>query len=192
MSAMNISNAFASLSRQPASRRLRGLRDDRRGVTVVEFAFVAGPFLALLIAILQVSLTFFAQQNLETTAEKSVRQLLTGQAQSSGMTQSQFKSLVCSKLSSFMKCANVIVDVQVASKFSSANTGVPTLTYNSSGNITNTWVYKPGVPGEITVARIMYVWDVSKGPLGFDISTLSGDKRLLISTSVFKTEPNWS
>jgi hypothetical protein len=35
----------------------------------------------------------------------------------------------------------------------------------------------------------MYLWDTQKGPLGFDLSTLSGGKRLLIATSVFKTEP---
>jgi hypothetical protein len=30
---------------------------------------------------------------------------------------------------------------------------------------------------------------VSKGPLGFDLSTLSNGDRLLIATAVFKTEP---
>lgn len=182
-------NAFANQMRQAASRLSRALARDEKGTTIIEFAFVAGPFMALLIGILQVSLTFFAQQNLESTAEKAVRQLLTGQAQSAGMTQGQFKTLVCSKLPSFMKCANVIVDVQVAQNFSDANTGVPTLTYDNSGNVNNAWVYKPGAPGEVTVARIMYIWDTNKGPLGFDLSTLSAGKRLLISTSVFKTEP---
>ena len=170
-------------------RPLRTLRRDKRGAALVEFAFVVGPFMALMIAVLQTSLTFFAQQNLETTAEKSLRSLLTGSYQNSNKTQAEFKALVCSKLPAFMKCANVIVDVRVATNFSSANTGTPTLTYDASGNITNTWSYQPGVPGQITVARIMYVWDVSKGPLGFDLATLSTGKRLLISTSVFQTEP---
>lgn len=171
------------------ARPLRRLGRDRRGTALIEFAFVAGPLIALIMAALQTSLVFFAQQNLETTAEKSVRQLLTGTAQSSGMTKTQFKSLACSKLPAFMDCANLIVDVQVADAFSGANTGVPTLTYDGSGNITNTWKYQPGVPGQITIARIMYVWSVSKGPLGFDLTTMSTGKRLLISTSVFKTEP---
>lgn len=183
---MSIKIFLAGVRLAPSPKRLAR---DRRGAALIEFAFVVGPFMALMVAVLQTSLTFFAQQNLETTAEKSVRKLLTGAAQNSNMTQSQFKALVCSKLPAFMKCANVIVDVQVASNFSSANTGVPTLTYDAGGNVSNTWVYQPGVPGDITVARIMYVWDVSKGPLGFDLSTLSSGKRLLISTSVFKTEP---
>lgn len=183
---MSIKNVLAMICRGPA---LRSLGRDRRGGVLVEFAFVVGPFVALMIAVLQTSLTFFAQQNLETTAEKSVRQLLTGSAQSSGMTKAQFKTLVCSKLPAFMKCSNVMIDVQVADYFSSANTGAPTLTYDAGGNVSNSWAYQPGVPGQITVARIMYVWDTSKGPLGFDLSTMSRGKRLLVSTSVFKTEP---
>lgn len=162
---------------------------DRRGAALIEFAIVAAPLITLIVATLQTSLVFFAQQNLETTAEKATRQLLTGAAQQSNLTKAQFKSLVCSKLPAFMDCAKVMVDVQVASNFSSANIGAPTLTYNGSGNISNNWAYDPGVPGEITVARIMYVWDVSKMPLGFDLSTMSNGKRLLVSTSVFKTEP---
>ena len=168
---------------------LARLRGDARGATMVEFAFVAGPFIALMIAVLQTSLTFFAQQSLETSAEKSVRQLPTGAAQSNNMTKEQFRTLVCSKLPAFMKCANVMIDVQAASTFSSASVGTPTITYNGAGAINNAWVYRPGVPGEITVARIMYIWDTSQGPLGFDLSTLSNKKRLLVSTSVFKTEP---
>jgi Flp pilus assembly protein TadG len=170
------------------ARLLKRLRRDSRGAALVEFAFIAGPFLALMIAVLQTSLTYFAQQNLETTAEKSVRQLLTGTAQSSNMTQAQFKTLVCSKLPAFMKCANVMIDVQAAANFSSVDTSAPTLTYDSNGNPNNAWVYQPGGSGQITVARIMYIWDVSKGPLGFDLSTMSSGKRLLISISVFKTE----
>lgn len=168
---------------------LARLGRDSGGATIVEFAFVVGPLMALLVASAQVSLTFFAQQTLETTAEKATRQLLTGAAQNSNMSKTQFKELVCSKLPAFMKCANVIVDVQAASNFASATTGVPTLTYDSNGNISNNWAYQPGAAGQITVARIMYVWNVRQGPLGFDLSTMSSGKRLLMSTSVFKTEP---
>lgn len=167
----------------------RLLARDRRGAAAMEFALVSIPLAALMVAILQTTLVYFAQQNLEMTAEKSVRQLMTGQAQSAGMTQAQFKNVVCSKLPSFLKCSNVIVDVQQATAFSDVTTAVPTLTYDSSGNITNSWQYSPGTQGAINVVKIMYIWDVQKGPLGFDLSTMSSGKRLLIVTSVFKTEP---
>jgi len=167
---------------------LRHLARDRRGAAALEFALVSVPLGALMVAILQTSLTFFAQQTLETTAEKSVRQLMTGQAQAISMTQVQFNALVCSKLPVFMKCSKVVIDVQQATNFSTASTAAPTLTYDANKNITNK-VFTPGGPGTVNVAKIMYIWNEQKGPLGFDLSNMSGGSRLLIATSVFKTEP---
>lgn len=176
----------------PAAVLLRGVRPlaaDKRGAALIEFAIVITPFIALIIASVQVSLTFFAQQTLETVAEKSVRQLMTGAAQKAGMTKAQFKTAVCNNLPGLLKCANTMVDVQTATSFSSVNTAAPTITYNAAGQPNNSWAWNPGSPGQITVVKIMYVWNVQSGPLGFDISTLSPGKRLLITTSVFKTEP---
>lgn len=179
-------------------RRIRGtmsipragrlLAEDRRGTTIIEFAFVVGPLLALIIAVVQTTLAFFAQQNLDTVSEVATRQLMTGSAQQSNKSAAQIKSDVCAKLPSFMKCANVMIDVRAASNFSDVDTSNPTITFQN-GQINNSWQFTPGGPGQITVARVMYVWDVSKGPLGFDLSTMSNGKRLLVSTSVFKTEP---
>lgn len=169
-------------------RAARLLADDRRGTTIIEFAFVAGPLLALIIAVVQTTLAFFAQQNLDTVSEVATRQLMTGSAQQSNKNATQFKNDVCAKLPPFMKCANVMVDVRTASNFSDVNTTNPTITFQN-GKINNAWQFTPGGPGQITVARVMYVWDVAKGPLGFDLSTMSNGKRLLVSTSVFKTEP---
>ena len=172
------------------ARSLRLFGRDRRGSALIEFGFVALPLFGLLVAILQTSLTFFAQQTLESTAEKTVRQLMTGNAQKSGLDQAGFRTAVCAELPEFMKCSNVFVDVQVATGgFSTANTAPPTLTFDSKGANNNKWQYKPGGPGEITVVRIMYLWNVQKGPLGFDLSTLSAGRRLLVATAVFKTEP---
>jgi len=157
--------------------------------TLVEFAFVAAPLIALLLAALQISLVFFAQQCLDTTGEQAERLLMTGSAQKSGFTQAQFSAAVCAKLPPYMSCPNVMIDVQVVSDFASANTAAPTITYDSHGNVSNKWTYKPGAPGEITVLRLMYAWKVSKTPFGFDLSTIAAGQRLLVSTMVFKTEP---
>ena len=180
--------ALMSKLARRAPKSIRAIGSDVRGATLVEFGFVITPFAALMVAILQTSLTFFAQQNLETAAEKSVRQLMTGQAQRANMTQAQFKTLVCSKIPTFMKCSKVTIDVQQASSFATASTAVPTVTYDSSGNPSQ-GAYTPGIGGTINIVKIMYVWDEQKGPLGFDLSTMSSGKRLLITTSVFRVEP---
>ncbi|MBB4154243.1 Flp pilus assembly protein TadG [Sphingomonas jinjuensis] len=159
---------------------------DKSGATIVEFAIVSIPFFALLIAILQTSLVFFAQQALDTASEKAVRILVTGSAQKSGMTAAQFKTQACTSLPTFMQCANLIVDVQSAAQFSSIDTSTPTITYDSSGKPVS--AFDPGDSSEITIVRLMYIWNVAPGPLGFDLSTLSRGKRLMVSTQVFKSE----
>jgi Flp pilus assembly protein TadG len=174
--------------------RLRGsvaarLAREERGAVLVEFGFVVIPLAALMMAILQTSLLFFAQQTLETAAEKAVRQLVTGQAQTANMNAADFKQLVCSKLPAFMKCVNVMVDVQTAATFADASTTAPTITFNSSGQVSNSFKFEPGESGSINIVRVMYLWNTGKGPLGFDLSTMSKGRRLLYSTSVFKAEP---
>lgn len=180
----------------PARRRIDDaagrLAADQRGASAMEFAIIAAPFIAIMVAILQVALTFFAQQNLETATAKASRQLMTGSDQAAGMTKAQFLASVCAQLPAFMKCANVMVDVRSTTDFSSASTTSPTLTYDTSGNVNNSWSYAPGGSGQITTVKAMYVWQTSKGPLGFDLSTLSNANRLLIATAVFKTEPSGS
>jgi len=164
------------------------LSRDERGAALIEFGFVVIPLAGLLVATLQICLVFFAQQNLETAAEKATRQIMTGQAQQAGMTASGFRSLVCSKLPSFMTCSNVMVDVQTVSSFSSVQ-NLPTITYDANGNVTNSWSFNPGGAGSINVVRVMYIWNVVASPLGFDLSTMSGSRRLLVATAVIKTEP---
>lgn len=166
-----------------------GLAADQRGAVAIEFAFIAAPLAALMIATLQTSLVFFAQQTLETTAEKSVRQLVTGNSQKANITANAYKTLVCNNLPVFMKCANVMIDVRTATSFSNATVTSPTLTYDSNGNVNNSWSFAPGGAGTINVVRIMYIWDVQKGPFAFDLSTMSSNRRLLYATSVFKVEP---
>ncbi len=173
--------------RQRRRRLLPRLATDVRGAAIIEFAMISLPFFALMVAILQTSLTFFVQQNLDTVAEKSVRILMTGAAQQSNMTAADFKAKACTRLPTFLKCDKLMIDVRSANKYSALDTGSPNITYDSSGNPKNL-TFAPGDSGQITIVRMMYVWDVAPGPLGFDLSNLSNGKRLIVSTQVFKAE----
>jgi Flp pilus assembly protein TadG len=168
---------------------LRALVHRTEGATVVEFGRVVAPFIALLFAILQTVLVFFAGRVLDTAVAQSARLILTGQAQDQGFSQSAFANAVCGKIYALFTCGNLMIDVQTASSFSNANTSTPTLTFNGSGSVTNSWQYQPGNPGDIVVVRVMYQWPVFLGPLGFNLSNLGNGKRLLTSTAAFKNEP---
>jgi Flp pilus assembly protein TadG len=161
----------------------------KKGAAAVEFALVAAPFLALLVALFQTALVFFAGRVLDVVTDQASRYILTGQAQNSSMTQSGFATYVCNNTFALFNCANFMINVQNYNSFSSASTSAPTLTFNSKGKVTNTWTYSPGGPGDIVVVQVMYQWPVVLGPLGFNLSNLSNGNRLLMSTAVFKNEP---
>ena len=173
------------------TRRSLGARiaDDLKGSVLVEFAMVAAPLIALILAIIETTLVFFTQQAIESATEVAARAVTTGNAQSSGMSQAQFKQVAFKALPGYLDCNRLYADVQTAASFASANTGSPTMTYDKNGNVTNNFSYATGGAGDIVVIRLMYLWPVATGPLGFDLSNQPGSQRMLIGTSVAKTEP---
>jgi Flp pilus assembly protein TadG len=166
-----------------------GLARCESGATAVEFALVAAPFIAMLVALIQTALVFFAGRVLDETTEEASRYIMTGQAQTAGMSQSQFATWVCGQTFALFTCGNFMINVQSYSAFSSANTATPTLTFDANGNVTNTWSYNTGNPGDIVVVQVMYQWPVVLGPLSFTLANLSNGNRLLVSSAVFKSEP---
>jgi Flp pilus assembly protein TadG len=174
-----------------AARSGRGRRflRDAGGATAVEFGLVATPFLALLVAVIQTMIVFFAQRLLDEVVSQASRTIQTGQAQTSSLTQSQFASWVCQKTVILFTCGDFMVNVQSSSTFASASTAPPTLTFDANGNVANTWSYQLGNPGDIVVVQVMYQWPVFLGPLGFNLSNLPNGNRLLVSSNVFKREP---
>jgi Flp pilus assembly protein TadG len=174
---------------QTVSRSCKRYAGCTKAASAVEFAIIAAPFVALLIAILQTALVFFASRVLDETAEQASRYIFTGQAQTAAMTQTQFANYLCQKSSTLFSCSNFMINVQNYSSFASANTSTPTLTFDSSGAVTNQWAWSPGNPGDIVIVQVMYQWPVMLGPLGFNLANLANGNRLLVSTVAFKTEP---
>jgi len=166
-----------------------GFARHEEGAAALEFAIIAAPFIALILAAMQTALAFFAGQVLESAVADSSREILTGQVQNAGMTQAQFASAVCSKVQALFACGGLMIDVQTAASFSAANTGAPTLTYNAGGQVNNSWSYNPGNPGDIVVMRVMYLWPVFLGPLGLNLANESNNELLLMATATFKNEP---
>lgn len=174
--------------RRPFRHLFRTVRD-RRAVAALEFAVVVGPFLALMLASLQIPLIYFADEALQGAAIQAGREIMTGQAQQSGMTQAAFKQAVCGLLGAMFSCSNIMVDIESASNFSSINTGSPTVTYGRNGQPNNNWAYSPGGPDDVVIVRVMYNWPVMASALIPGLANQPGGQRLLIGTAVFKNEP---
>ena len=156
------------------------------GAAAVEFALVAAPFLALMFAILEAGLTFFAGQSLDTAASNSARQIMTGQTQ--GMAQGTFlRSVVCANASVlFNNCQTMMmVDVEVCTTYAACNTSVP---LDSQGNVQTSGLgFNQGGPGSIVVVKLMYPWPTISSMLGLTLTNMTG--HVLISTFAFSNEP---
>jgi Flp pilus assembly protein TadG len=176
-----------------AIRRLLKLRRDQRGATAVEFAMLLTPLVGLILASLQLSLIFYAGQLLQTAAVSASRELMTGADQQAtpAVTKNGYHANVCKFAPLLFTCANIMVDVQSASSYSSVNMTTPVLTYDSNGNVNNanTLSYSTGNPGDILIVRVMYNWPVIASPLMPGLANQSNGSHLLVATSVFKTEP---
>jgi Flp pilus assembly protein TadG len=155
--------------------------------TAVEFAIIAPPFLATLIAILEVTLFLFAQQVLQNAAVESGRLFMTGQAQND--TQTQFQNQVCPMVSAVFNCNSLMVNVQSYTSFSGVDASAPTLTFDGQGNVTNTWSYDPGTPGQVMVVQLIYQWPIVGGPLGFVLPNLGNGHTEIMGVSAFRVEP---
>ena len=177
---------------------LRRFGGNRRGSAAVEFALVAPIFFALLFAIIETALMFFASQVLENITQNSARVVLTGQAQSGSVascavggaatacTQATFKSYVCSQIPALFDCNSLYVDVASYSSFSSVTLSSH---INAAGNFDTNMGYSPGSAGDIVVVRLFYQWPLFVTGLGYNVSNLAGSKRLLVATAAFKNEP---
>ena len=166
-----------------AARRLAREQD---GAAAVEFGLVAAPFLAMVFAIIETAIVFFAGQALETAAADSARLIMTGQAQNAGFDQTKFKQAVCGKIYGLFNCeAGLVVDVKSYPKFADVPLAKPITDGEPDDNLS----YSPGGPEEIVVVRLMYQWPVYVSLLGLNLSDLSNGKRLLMSTVAFRNEP---
>jgi Flp pilus assembly protein TadG len=173
-------------------KRLIGFRTAKRlaaqedGTAAVEFGLVALPFLALVFAIIETALVFFANQVLETAAADSARLILTGQAQTQGLNKDTFKAQVCSKVYGLFDCTGgVYVDVQTFTSFSNVSLTNPV---DGQGKLdTSGFKYSPGGPGDIVVVRLVYQWPVLVSLVG--LSNMADNNRLMMATAAFRNEP---
>jgi len=176
----------------------RPILADRRGAAIVEFALVATPFVALMLAILQTSLAYFAQEALESAVEVSARSIVTGQAQAAdiassgqGLTQAQlaerFRKAACAGLPGFMSCARLYVDVRSATNSAGLGGNSLPLTFDSSGKPTNAFSYNLGGQGALVMVRFIYLWPMQVAPTA-DLNAAGTGQTVLMATSVSKSE----
>ncbi len=177
-----------AFSRRAAGRgALARFGRNQKGATVVEFALVAAPFFALMFAIIETALLFFADQALDTAVSSAARLIRTGQAQEDSMSATAFKNDICNRMVGLLDCENGLkVDVQKYSDFDSIDLATPV---DADGNLNVTENYNAGHGGDIVVVRAYYQWPVFVGLLGNNLGDMPNGTHLLVATAAFRNEP---
>lgn len=162
------------------------------GALAVEFGLIAPFFLGLIFGILEVALTFWSTQILETAVANAARQIYTGTFQSSTsnadptIALANFKNLVCNNVTGVFNCQRLVsVDVQ---KFNSFSTSSMALPINNGRYDTSAYGYNPPQSGEICVVRASMEYPVYVNLFGYSTGLSSGN-RLIMASSSFRTEP---
>jgi Flp pilus assembly protein TadG len=166
---------------------VRRFKKAEDGTTAIEFAVVAMPFFAMMFAIIETSLSFFASQLLETAVGDAARMVMTGQAKNFDAV--TFKTQVCNRIPSIIDCAGgVKVDVRPYDEFSAADMSKPLV----GGNVVfppGFPTFDPGVGGQIIVVRATYEMPVYTNFYGKGVANTNNQKLLIMATSAFRNEP---
>lgn len=176
----------------------RRARRDEAGTTAIEFAFVIGPFLGLLFAIIEVAFVYFGQVSLDVGTATASRQLFVGAAQTKNMSAEDFKQIVCSNLAPFMTCGNVIVDVRSSDTFTDAANNLPKAVTSDGRLSDGFWQFNPGGASKVVVVTVYYDFTLLSslpglgdftGKVGLGLGNLADGSRLMQTSMAFRTEP---
>ncbi|MGE5536475.1 MAG: TadE/TadG family type IV pilus assembly protein [Acidobacteriota bacterium] len=174
----------AGMRHVTGSRAARRFARDQKAIAAVEFSFIAAPFFALLFAILETGIVFFAQQTFETGMADAARLIMTGQAP----TLEKFKQTICNQ--TFLPNCEASISVSVKTYATFADTtDADTAPPMKDGKVDNDKLpFELGDASSIVVAQAYYQWPIAV-PLLDDLANLNGNQRLLVATSVFRNEP---
>lgn len=165
---------------------LRRLRTDDSGATAIEFGIIALPFFTLLVALIEVSLVFFANFTLDNAVDKASRLIRTGQAQTQGFSETQFKQAICDNVTGLQNCmAGLKLDVQRFDNFTGVTMPDP---LDADGELRNDFSFDPGTGGDVVIVRAFFEWNlIASFPGG--LGNMPDGGRLLVATAAFRNEP---
>ncbi|MEZ0221501.1 TadE/TadG family type IV pilus assembly protein [Tardiphaga sp. 42S5] len=164
--------------------RLRRFGHNSSGSAAVEFAMIAPVFFALIFAIMETGMVFFAGQVLETAVEDGARSVYTCSAAAKVV---DFKTPICARTSALMDCAKIDIDVRSYDPGTTINISNP---IDAGGNYVSTnFVYEPPAcpTSKTVVVRAFYQWPLYVTGLGYNIANIdrlkTTNKRLLAATA---------
>ena len=184
--------------------RARMRADAEKGSAAIEFAFIAPVFFVLLMGTFEAAIMFFSQTVLQNAMNDMGRMIRTGQVNcynkngddcASDMSQAQFRTLFCAKVSAMIPCSgNLQIDVAKFDDYGGvsrppltkdAGTGLMTLDPNDP----TLNRYQTGLACEVVLARAFYAAPVITPGLSWFLINVSGNRHLVVAATAFRNEP---
>lgn len=179
-------------SRRPAGKGSLPARfcKHNRGSVAIEFVMIALPFFLLIFAVVEVTLSFTAEQVMSNAVDDISRQLRTGQLKTTDVSDAtKLKARICPQL--FMAatpCPDLEVDLQTYATFKTVPTTIPLKSDNDVD--VSALKVNPGGAGTINQLRIFYRWPILTDLMKTRIASIqSQGKTLLFSTVTWQNEP---
>lgn len=170
----------------PLLRRLHA--HGQAGSAILEFAFVAPIFFVFLMGTIETGIIFLGDFMLQNATADASRQIRTGQVALNGVTQAQFRQLICDGISALLSCDTKLqIDVETYADFSSATITDALLSDGTLDPSLTNW--NPGTVCSIVLVRAFYTWDVATPLLTPFLVNMSSDKHLLSAAAAFRNEP---
>lgn len=161
---------------------------DRRGSTAVEFVLLAGPFLALVFAIIESSVSFAAHQVTANAVEDLARDLRTNTMKQADATPANVRNYICDKINILVAngCPELYIDLKTYAKYGDVPVTIPL----AGGDLnTSGFAIAPGGAKTINQLRVFYKWPYYTDFISAKLAELPGGKTLIYATSTWENEP---
>jgi len=163
------------------------------GVTAVEFAFFAVPFVFLLIGMIEIGMLSTAGTLLQGATDDAARIIRTGQAQESADPQGAFEDRLCRKVDVILDCDDLVYEViklDESQGFGGISDNMALLepTFDADGNLASDG-FDPGAENSLIIVRVTYRYPLLSPFVGPFFSDKNDNTRLLMSTAIIQNEP---
>lgn len=163
------------------------LRRDQKGATAVEFALLIGPFLFLLLGLMEVSMQYFIATAIDYSVQKTARLIRTGQAHESDLSVDDLRTTMCENILDIFDCTdNSYFSVTELDNLAATSAALPV---DSSGEFLDSDIYETGHGGSYIIVRGYFQFSPLFDIFGALTPQLPNGNRIVAASALFRNEP---
>ncbi|MES0871138.1 TadE/TadG family type IV pilus assembly protein [Pseudovibrio sp. SCP19] len=161
-----------------------------RGVTAVEFAIIAPFLLGMVMAILELGLSFLVEVVLDNAVAEASRHIRTGQVfYDAEYDLGKFKKHVLDNGAGLLNAVDekIFISVQHRDNFEKLPKPEPLL--DKDNNVVMQEIWDPGTRNDVVLVQVVCAWPMVSAVMLDYFGVTAGGERLLVATEIFRNEP---